>query len=102
MIDDPILAHEWGNFVLNINRDFLWRSFTLATFVYIVFTLILLYHWQRYGMRSLMIFWAQILYFVSTVLLLFFASCIFIENDEHLFGCGEICGACIFGLEDFS
>ncbi len=47
----------------------LWVILGIAFFVYLIVTLILVYHWRTYGMKSRRIFYAQILYFIGSVII---------------------------------
>lgn len=71
---DLVNQYPLEDFVLNINTNLLWGVYSLVVFVYIIFTLVLLYHWERYGMRSFFITLAEIAYFVATLGLLSLAT----------------------------
>jgi len=55
---------------LVLNENILWLIFILTFVLFLVFSLILVYHWHRFGMRAKGIFLAESVYFSGSVFFL--------------------------------
>ena len=61
-------------------RSVMWFIFAGAALVYILCTAILLFHWRSYGMKAPSIKRAEVVYFVSTILLIALALLTILAN----------------------
>ena len=62
-----------GNFSIDfvLSPKILWGIFGIAMAVFVIFTAVLLFHWQQYGMKSRGIFLAEIIYFAGAGIIIF-------------------------------
>ncbi len=56
---------------MNFFPNILWGGFFLLAFIFVIMTLILLYHWSAYGDRSLRVGFTGLAYLAGGVTLLF-------------------------------
>ena len=57
-----------------IGSDILWLIFVLVLAIFLIFSLILVYHWNRFGMRALAIGTAELVFFAGGAFLLMGAA----------------------------
>lgn len=66
-------GHSWSG-VLNTAdlslKNILWAIFTVVFIVYVITTLVLLFHWRQYGMGTKRIVAAKIIYFFVSIIII--------------------------------
>ncbi|MSR73004.1 hypothetical protein EXS61_00115 [Candidatus Parcubacteria bacterium] len=50
-----------------VNRGAIWWIFVAVCVVFVVFTSVLVFHWERYGRNNLIIILAEVVYLVVSV-----------------------------------
>jgi hypothetical protein len=58
---------------INLTRDLVWPVFFLACLAASVFGAILFFHWRMYGMKNRLIFIAEAVFILVTILIVIFS-----------------------------
>ncbi len=63
---------KFGNVSLNFPLEkILWIAFFVVLVIFATVSVILMYHWRKYGMRNKHFIFAEILYFVTAAVIIF-------------------------------
>jgi hypothetical protein len=67
---------------IQLNGHLIWWVVGVACVVYAIFTAILIFHWEKYGMKMLRMLFVELVYFgvSAVILMLMFASAITISQ----------------------
>ncbi len=72
-----------SNFSVQIDRGVVWLIFVIACALFTLFSAILLFHWEKYGMNNYRIVLAEIIYFVVSALIISSAFSSVISFIQH-------------------